>query len=111
MSTALSRGTAAGSSAIVSATRSTYTPALPFVEGLLPPSSYWCERVALPNELVTSALLTAREDKWLDLAQASHISRVAWCSQRITANSRSRSGEATARAPATLPSVVTEIPR
>jgi SAM-dependent methyltransferase len=54
-----------------------YTPALPFVEGLLPPSAYRCEGVALPDELVIPALLTAREHTGLDLAQASRVSRAA----------------------------------
>jgi len=52
-----------------------YAPALPFVEELLPASDYRCERVGPPAELVTSALLTAREHTGLDLAQASRVSR------------------------------------
>jgi SAM-dependent methyltransferase len=54
-----------------------YTPALPFVEGLLPPSAYRCERVALSNELVIPALLATREHTGLELAQASRVSRAA----------------------------------
>ena len=54
-----------------------YTPALPFVEDLQPPSAYRCERVALPDELVIPALLTARKHTGLDLAQASRVSRAA----------------------------------
>lgn len=54
-----------------------YTPALPFVEGLLPPSAYRCERVALPDELVIPALLTAREHTGHDLAQSSRVIRAA----------------------------------
>jgi hypothetical protein len=54
-----------------------YTPALPFVEGLLPPSAYRCERVALPDELVIPALLKAHEHTGLDLAQSSRVIRAA----------------------------------
>jgi SAM-dependent methyltransferase len=54
-----------------------YTPALPFVEDLLPPSAYRCERVALPDELVIPALLTAREHTGQDLAQSSRVIRAA----------------------------------
>ena len=54
-----------------------YTPALPFVEDLLLPSAYRCDRVALPDELVIPALLKAREHTGLDLAQASRVSRAA----------------------------------
>lgn len=54
-----------------------YVPALPFVEELLPTSSYRCERVANPRLLEMPALTTAREETGLDLARASRVFRTA----------------------------------
>jgi len=54
-----------------------YAPSLPFVEELLPASSYRCERVAAPHGLETPALVAAREDTGLDLAGASRVFRTA----------------------------------
>jgi hypothetical protein len=54
-----------------------YTPALPFVERLLSPLTYRCERVVLPDVFVTPTLLAAREHTGFDLAQASRVLRTA----------------------------------
>ena len=54
-----------------------YAPTLPFVERLLSPLVYRCEHGPLPDELVTPALLAAREHTGLDLAQASRVTRAA----------------------------------
>jgi SAM-dependent methyltransferase len=54
-----------------------YAPSLPFIEELLPASSYRCERVDLPSELEPSALIAAREETGLDLARASRVFRAA----------------------------------
>lgn len=54
-----------------------YAPALPFVEALLPASAYRCESIAPLEELMTPALIAAREDTGLDLARATRVLRLA----------------------------------
>jgi hypothetical protein len=54
-----------------------YAPALPFIESLLPASTYRCERVALPRELSATPPLRALEEATgLTLGHAMHVRRI-----------------------------------